>query len=188
MTTAAVAGAFGLVLLWWAWRASSWWESQAYADPARDPAARRITVVHRNKLAEAVARGSIEEALEATRVGDIYWRAGLRQVVPLLDDLPQDDDGNALRAEVQLALGEVGSAGRLVESVPVDHWRACVVRAGLYAVRGDAVRADSALVAALQLAPPSARDGVVDRLNALRARFPRRRSPHLSLWERPPGG
>lgn len=186
MTTAALAAAMGLVLLWWGWRATWWWEERALGDPERDPAARRITVVHRNKLAEAIARGSVEDGLEATRVGFLHWRGGLRQIVDMLDELPMDDDGNALRAEVRLALGEVGWARRLVESIPVNHWRACVVRAGLYAVDGDPDRADSALVAALQLAPPAARDGVLDRLTALRARFPRRRSPHLGLWERPP--
>ncbi|MEQ1504015.1 MAG: hypothetical protein ABMB14_17365, partial [Myxococcota bacterium] len=100
--------------------------------------------------------------------------------------LPRDPDGDALRAEVALALGRFDDAREVVAALPADHWRACSVRAALYELDGDVDRAESAGVAAIHLAPPARRPALTRRLTALRTRHRRTVSPPLTLWERPP--
>lgn len=191
MTWAVAAVLAALATAWLAWRGLGWWEERARSDPSRDPGARRVTTTHRTALASALDRERPDEAvaaaLAASRVTpDLHWRTGLRRVLDRLPALPADADGDALRAEVHLALGEVPRARDLVRDLPADHWRACLVRAGLYVLDKDAERADHAFVAALLLAPRPEQPDLVDRLTEHRRRHPRGRSRHLALWDRPP--
>lgn len=82
------------------------------------------------------------------------WRALIRTLpaVPTTSD-----DARAVEAERCLALGDLAAARDHLGRLPADHWRACRVRAVLYALDGDLERAASARHAALALAPEAAR-------------------------------
>jgi predicted secreted protein len=172
--------------------ARRWWSRRAWADPSRDPGAARVTpairdAVERLVTADAPPQRAVEQGLLLCEVEDLrWWRAGLRRVLPLADRLDGSPDADALRAELALALGELARARALCGRLPADHWRGCVVRAGLYAIDGDEERSDSALVAAAQLAPADRRDPIYRRLEARRRRRGAHVGPHLALWERPP--
>jgi hypothetical protein len=176
-------------LLTSAWR---WWDPRASADPRRDPGARRVTSAQRQALAALLASEGapeqlIEQGMAACEVrGQLWWRGGLRQLQSLLDRLPQDDEGQSLRALVAVRLGELEQAQALLANVRPDHWRGCLARAQLYELAPDVERAESALVAASQLAEPHWRPQILEQLEALRRRTRRTPHPHLRLWERAP--
>jgi hypothetical protein len=171
------------------WR---WWDPWASADPRRDPGARRVTSVQRQALSAVLASKEeplqrVEQGMAACEVrGQMWWRGGLRQLQPALDALPEDDDGLSLRALVAVRLGELDQAHALLERVRPDHWRGCLARALLYELAPDVERAESALVAASQLAEPHRRPLIVAQLETLRRRTRRSPHPHLRLWERAP--
>jgi hypothetical protein len=169
-----------------------WWIRRAVADPRRDPGAGHADRARTQALDALLASGAdpalmVAGGLAICEVDDeISWRGGLRRLVPVAERLGADADAAALAAEVRLRLGEIDRARTAVAALPADHWRACAVRAGLYAVDRDEERADSALVAAAQLAPAAERDRLYERLDRRRRRRGFRAGPHLTLWERPP--
>lgn len=121
---------------------------------------------------EALA-GLAASALQVCTVSPAgwHWRAGLRQALPLAieaaQQAPSDPEICAIEAQIRAALGELDAVGERVAQLPADHWRACLARAVLYEARGDARRAESALNAAIELAPAPVRP----RLQARHAAF-----------------
>lgn len=162
----------------------------ALTDPRRDPARRRISSARALALSELISRPGgdpiavVEEGLALCAVDrHLWWRGGIRSLSPWLEALPDSDDGRALRAIARARLGEIEEASALIVSLPGDHWRACLVRALLYEIAGDAERAESALVAALQLAPGAKKPPIERDLEILRRQTGRKPSPHHLLWE-----
>lgn len=169
-----------------------WWLDRARTDPSRDPLASRVAADRKLALDHILEQATdpgdaVDRGLALCAVDDLFsWRAGLRRLMPLVERLADDADGQALRAEVALQLGEIEVARGLVGSAPADHWRVCGVRAALYELDGDVERAESAWVASMLLAPTHQRARPSVRLEGLRRRHRRRTTPTQDLWERGP--
>lgn len=180
----AALGLFGL--------GARWWERRGWTDPRRDPGAGRIppgaaAALERLLAApDGDARRIVHDALELCEVDEVVsWRGGLSRVAAHVEALGSSVDDRALAAQYALRMGHLARAAQAVEALPADHWRACAVRAGLYTLRGDLDRAESAWVAVAQLGPAPARHQAYARVEASRRRRGVVVPPHVVSWERP---
>lgn len=169
---------------------TGWWRGRSareLADPRADPGASRVTAAVREALERALlletATDRVTAAIEACVIGGRPWRAGLRRVAADLEALPATEESAAVRALWWGLLGEIGRAAEQLAAVPADRWQGCWARHLVYAAARDHDRAESALVAALHLAPDHGRPTVRAALEDLRRRRPRRRSEAERLFD-----
>lgn len=154
-------------------RASAAQARRALFDPGADPGAAAVTEAQREAL-EAILEdrsdplGRAERALEACRVEpEIFWRAGLRRALPLLDvGDPSDPVLAVLRATFALRLGEVAKAQEALERLPAEDWRTLRLRADLARLRGERAAEREALSRAWALAPAECKASLQASLGA----------------------